>query len=126
MVQCTIEETGEHIIAGAGELHLEICLKDLQEDFMGGAEIRISDPVVSFRETVTDTSDHIVMSKSPNKHNRLYLQVSVWHLSSASTAPPWGLKAPVHRKAQHVVVPQSSTSARSDARNVFEACGCWV
>jgi elongation factor 2 len=30
MVQCHIEETGEHIIAGAGELHLEICLKDLQ------------------------------------------------------------------------------------------------
>ena len=52
MVQCQIEETGEHIVAGAGELHLEICLKDLQEDFMGGAEIRISDPVVSFRETV--------------------------------------------------------------------------
>lgn len=75
MVQCTIEETGEHIIAGAGELHLEICLKDLQEDFMGGAEIRISDPVVSFRETVTIMSDHIVMSKSPNKHNRLYFQV---------------------------------------------------
>eukprot|EP00884_Botryococcus_braunii_P016943 jgi/Botrbrau1/3932/Bobra.0365s0008.1 len=74
MVQCTIEETGEHIIAGAGELHLEICLKDLQEDFMGGAEIRISDPVVSFRETVIATSDHVVMSKSPNKHNRLYLQ----------------------------------------------------
>lgn len=74
MVQCTIEETGEHIIAGAGELHLEICLKDLQEDFMGGAEIRVSDPVVSFRETVTDRSNHTVMSKSPNKHNRLYLQ----------------------------------------------------
>ncbi|KAK9826819.1 hypothetical protein WJX81_004081 [Elliptochloris bilobata] len=74
MVQCSIEETGEHIIAGAGELHLEICLKDLQEDFMGGAEIRISDPVVAFRETVTATSDHVVMSKSPNKHNRLYLQ----------------------------------------------------
>jgi hypothetical protein len=41
---------------------------------MGGAEIRISDPVVAFRETVTQTSDHVVMSKSPNKHNRLYLQ----------------------------------------------------
>ena len=58
------------LAAGAGELHLEICLKDLQEDFMGGAEIRISDPVVSFRETVHQMSDHIVMSKSPNKHNR--------------------------------------------------------
>lgn len=32
MVQCIIEESGEHIIAGAGELHLEICLKDLEED----------------------------------------------------------------------------------------------
>jgi translation elongation factor EF-G len=61
--------------AGAGELHLEICLKDLQDDFMGGAEIRVSEPVVSFRETVSAASDHTVMSKSPNKHNRLYLQV---------------------------------------------------
>lgn len=74
MVQCSIEETGEHIIAGAGELHLEICLKDLQDDFMGGAEIRVSEPVVAFRETVNAMSDHIVMSKSPNKHNRIYLQ----------------------------------------------------
>jgi len=40
-LQCMIEETGEHIVAGAGELHLEICLKDLQEDFMGGAEIKV-------------------------------------------------------------------------------------
>merc|ERR1711871_1599254 len=74
MVVCSIEETGEHIIAGAGELHLEICLKDLQEDFMGGAPIKISDPVVSFRETVMDHSERTVMSKSPNKHNRLYVE----------------------------------------------------
>lgn len=44
---------------------------------MGGAEIRISDPVVSFRETVSQMSDHICMSKSPNKHNRLYLQARI-------------------------------------------------
>jgi elongation factor 2 len=36
------------------ELHLEIYLKDLQEDFMGGAEIIVSDPFVSFRETVLE------------------------------------------------------------------------
>merc|ERR1719224_256860 len=71
-VQCTMEESGEHIIAGCGELHIEICLKDLQEDFMNGAPIVISDPVVSYRETVTAESSRIVMSKSPNKHNRIY------------------------------------------------------
>eukprot|EP00246_Nothoceros_aenigmaticus_P000336 TRINITY_DN104_c0_g1_i1.p1 TRINITY_DN104_c0_g1~~TRINITY_DN104_c0_g1_i1.p1 ORF type:complete len:844 (-),score=213.59 TRINITY_DN104_c0_g1_i1:318-2849(-) len=74
MVLTMIEESGEHIIAGAGELHLEICLKDLQDDFMGGAEIVVSDPVVSFRETVMEKSARIVMSKSPNKHNRLYFE----------------------------------------------------
>ena len=72
LVQCSMEESGEHIIAGCGELHIEICLKDLQEDFMNGAPIVISDPVVSYRETVADESSKTVMSKSPNKHNRLY------------------------------------------------------
>eukprot|EP00244_Chara_vulgaris_P012570 TRINITY_DN66_c0_g1_i1.p1 TRINITY_DN66_c0_g1~~TRINITY_DN66_c0_g1_i1.p1 ORF type:complete len:844 (+),score=193.95 TRINITY_DN66_c0_g1_i1:281-2812(+) len=74
MVVVSTEESGEHIVAGAGELHLEICLKDLQDDFMGGAEIRVSDPVVSFRETVLEKSCRTVMSKSPNKHNRLYFE----------------------------------------------------
>ena len=41
LVQCTIEETGEHIVAGAGELHLDICLKDLQDDFMG-CELKVT------------------------------------------------------------------------------------
>jgi len=72
LVLCTMEESGEHIVAGAGELHLEICLKDLAEDFMNGAPIVVSDPVVSYRETVTAESTRTCMSKSPNKHNRLY------------------------------------------------------
>lgn len=71
LVQCTIEETGEHIVAGAGELHLEICLKDLQEDFMG-CELKISEPVVAFRETISAQSDQMCLSKSPNKHNRIF------------------------------------------------------
>ena len=72
LVQCSMEESGEHIIAGCGELHIEICLKDLQEDFMNGAPITISDPVVSYRETVNAESSRTVLSKSPNKHNRLF------------------------------------------------------
>merc|ERR1712121_396381 len=68
MVQCLHEESGEHIIAGAGELHLEICLKDLEEDH-AGIPLKKSDPVVSYRETVSGLSDIMCLAKSPNKHN---------------------------------------------------------
>lgn len=57
------------------QLHLEICLKDLQEDFMG-TEVKISDPVVSYRETVSAESRQDCLSKSPNKHNRLYCRAA--------------------------------------------------
>jgi len=72
LVLCLTAPTGEHIIAGAGELHLEICLKDLREDFMKGAPIKVSRPVVSFCETVGAKSEMQCISKSPNKHNRMY------------------------------------------------------
>ena len=71
-VQCYNEESGEHIVAGAGELHLEICLKDLEE--FCGIPLNTSDPVVSYRETVIEESNQVVLSKSPNKHNRLYMK----------------------------------------------------
>lgn len=67
-----ISESGEHVVAGAGELHLEICLKDLEEDH-AGIPLKISDPVVQYRETVGDKSSMTALSKSPNKHNRLYV-----------------------------------------------------
>jgi elongation factor 2 len=73
MVQCSIEESGEHIIAGAGELHLEICLKDLEEDH-ACIPLKVSEPVVSYRETVSELSDRMCLSKSPNKHNRLFMK----------------------------------------------------
>ncbi|KAH9835901.1 eukaryotic translation elongation factor 2 [Rhodofomes roseus] len=70
-VQAWINDTGEHIVAGAGELHLEICLKDLQEDH-AGVPLKISDPVVGYKETVKAESTIVALSKSQNKHNRLY------------------------------------------------------
>ena len=71
LVLCYTEESGEHIIAGCGELHVEICLKDLVEEY-AKCEIKKSDPVVTFKETVSDTSDRQCLSKSPNKHNRIF------------------------------------------------------
>jgi len=62
----------EHIIAGCGELHLEICLKDLVEEY-SNIEIVKSDPVVPYKETVTTVSTQTCLAKSPNKHNKLYI-----------------------------------------------------
>mmetsp|Transcript_9074 Transcript_9074/g.13551 ORF Transcript_9074/g.13551 Transcript_9074/m.13551 type:complete len:863 (-) Transcript_9074:165-2753(-) len=73
MVLCYTEDSGEHIIAASGELHLEICLQDLQQEFMG-TEVKISDPVVSFRETCTEKSNQTCLAKSANKHNRLFIE----------------------------------------------------
>jgi elongation factor 2 len=72
MVQIITEESGQHIVAGAGELHLEICLKDLEEDHACIPIIK-SQPVVSYRETIADKSSEVCLSKSPNKHNRLFM-----------------------------------------------------
>ena len=71
LVQCTTEESGEHIVAGCGELHLEICLKDLEEEYAKIA-LNKSEPVVSYKETVSDTSSILCLAKSPNRHNRIY------------------------------------------------------
>merc|ERR1711881_348488 len=73
MEQITLSDSGEQVIAGAGELHLEICLKDLEEDH---AQIPIikADPVVTYRETVSETSSMTSLAKSPNKHNRIFMQ----------------------------------------------------
>ncbi|CAI4755651.1 BAH_G0049590.mRNA.1.CDS.1 [Saccharomyces cerevisiae] len=68
-----MSESGEHIVAGTGELHLEICLQDLEHDH-AGVPLKISPPVVAYRETVESESSQTALSKSPNKHNRIYLK----------------------------------------------------
>merc|ERR1719352_1793961 len=72
LVLTQIADSGEHIIAGCGELHVEICLKDLREEY-AQCEFTVGDPVVSYRETVAGDSKQTALAKSPNKHNRLYL-----------------------------------------------------
>jgi len=64
------EDNGQHIIAGCGELHVEICLNDLEKEY-AGCEIKKSDPIVTYKETVTALSQ-VVLAKSANKHNRLF------------------------------------------------------
>lgn len=69
-LRCTLEETDENIIAGCGELHIEICLNDLEKDY-AQCDIIKSDSVVTYKECITEVSSQVAMSKSHNKHNRI-------------------------------------------------------
>ena len=67
------EETGEHLVSGMGELHLEVIGVRINNK---GVDINTSEPIVVYRETVAGKTANPVEGKSPNKHNRLYLEVS--------------------------------------------------
>lgn len=66
------EETGEHLMAGMGELHLEVIAHRIERD--KGVEITTTPPLVVYRETITGTAGP-VEGKSPNRHNRFYVIV---------------------------------------------------
>ncbi|KGK97926.1 elongation factor EF-2 [Methanococcoides methylutens] len=66
------EETGEHLMAGMGELHLEVIAHRIERD--KGVEISTTPPIVVYRETITGTAGP-VEGKSPNRHNRFYVVV---------------------------------------------------
>src|SRR5919206_237216 len=65
------EETGETLMAGMGVLHLEIATSLLQE---AGLDIVTTQPLINYRETIRANAGPI-MSKSPNKHNKIFLRV---------------------------------------------------
>ncbi len=65
-------ETGEHLISGMGELHLEIIEYKIRVE--KGIDIKTSPPIVVYRETIEKPTPTIE-GKSPNKHNKFYLHV---------------------------------------------------
>lgn len=56
MVKTRVEESGEHVIFGTGELYMDCVLGDLRHFYANNVEVKVSDPVVAFRETVVETS----------------------------------------------------------------------
>src|SRR5207245_1085643 len=66
------QETGEHLISGMGELHLEITIYRVQNDYK--IPVTTSPPIVVYREGVRSKGGPFE-GKSPNKHNRFYMEV---------------------------------------------------
>ncbi len=68
------QETGEHLMSGMGELHLEITEYRIVHEH--GIEIQSSEPIVVYRETI-DGKSQVWEGKSPNKHNHFYIEVQL-------------------------------------------------
>lgn len=66
------EETGEHLMSGMGELHLEIIANRIKTE--KNVDIKTSQPIVVYRETVQKQSKEC-QGKSPNKHNIFFMIV---------------------------------------------------
>jgi elongation factor 2 len=67
------QETGEHLLSGMGELHLEVIENRIKSE--KGVEIVSSPPIVVYRETITKKTPGPFEGKSPNKHNKFYFIV---------------------------------------------------
>jgi elongation factor 2 len=67
------KESGEYLLSGMGELHLEITAYRMQE---ASLKVKISEPIVIYRETIShDYKGPAIMGKSPNKHNKLWVTI---------------------------------------------------
>lgn len=66
IVTTKVEESGEHIVLGTGELYLDCVLHDLRRMY-AEIELKVSDPVVRFCETVVETSALKCFAETPNK-----------------------------------------------------------
>lgn len=70
LLNTKVEESGEHIILGTGELYLDCVMHDLRRMY-SEIEIKVADPVVAFCETVVETSSIKCFAETPNKKNKL-------------------------------------------------------
>jgi elongation factor 2 len=73
LVTCVNKETGEYLLSGIGELHLEIAVEFLKE-YAGGIEIAACNPTADYRESIAKKG-LVVMTKSSNRQNSFWVQV---------------------------------------------------
>ena len=70
LITTKVEESGEHVVLGTGELYMDCVLHDLRRLY-AEMDIKVSDPVTRFCETVTETSALMCHAVTPNKKNKI-------------------------------------------------------
>ncbi|MCW7074926.1 MAG: elongation factor EF-2 [Candidatus Methanospirare jalkutatii] len=110
------EETGEHLISGMGELHLEIITHRIHHD--EGVPIITSPPIVVYRETVQGKAGP-VEGKSPNRHNRFYFEVEPLEPEVVEKIVAEGIKMEKDKKAVRKKLLDAGMSME-EAKNVVD------
>jgi len=70
LITTKVEESGEHVVLGTGELYIDCVLHDLRRLY-AEMELKVSDPVTRFSETVVETSAIMCYAITPNKKNKV-------------------------------------------------------
>jgi len=111
------KETGEYLLSGMGELHLEIAVKFLREFAGGDFEIITSKPLVVYRES-TLTPGAVVMAKSPNKHNKFWIQLEPLEKNIIQLIEKGDLAEEMARKKMSIVLKEAGWPTEQ-ARNIW-------
>jgi len=111
------KETGEYLLSGMGELHLEIAVKFLKEYASGDLEIITSKPLVVYRES-TLSPGIIAMAKSPNKHSKFWIQVEPLEENIIQLIEKGDLAEEMGRKKMGTILKEAGWPTE-EARNVW-------
>lgn len=72
-VEISVEESGEHVIGTAGEVHLERCLKDLRDSF-ACVELSVSPPLIMFRESVMGRAEDVQLQHTSKPMSNVWVE----------------------------------------------------
>jgi len=111
------KETGEYLLAGMGELHLEIACKFLK-DYGGGLEVITSKPIVVYHESISRQGIS-AMSKSPNKHNRFWIQVELLDEKVMELIDKGEIAEEIGRKQIAIVLHKEAGWSTEEAKNAW-------
>ncbi|MGQ9679648.1 MAG: elongation factor EF-2 [Candidatus Bathyarchaeia archaeon] len=110
------QETGEYLLSGMGELHLEIAIKDLIKEHK--VDVVASEPTVVYRESIR-TEAGPFMGKSPNKHNRLWFTVKPLDEKIIQLIKEGELNEALSRRKRLEVLIEKGGWSSKDAREVM-------
>jgi len=116
------QETGENLMSGMGELHLEITEYRIKNEYK--VDVICSEPIVVYRESVAKKSPNKFEGKSPNKHNRFYIEVEP--LPDNIIKALYNNEIPQNAKKyknEVVKILQDLGMSKLEAKGVFGICG---